>query len=219
MPDAGSLLVAALTIMTVGVLLWFAFGTQNNIKRGNLLLAWIQTGLPAIGQRTKLKWLGTSVVQLDISEPTRPFREAQVMIVLEPRDIGLLWMVSRRRGRRDFIIVRTRLQSSPQFEFEAGDVRRWTGSDRLSRLDADAWQRSAWRDGAVQIAHTPRAKVDDMRALWDELESLTGGVWRLSVRRDSPHLEAHFAPPADRASAADVFAALKRIANTAMAKR
>jgi hypothetical protein len=219
MPDFGSSLVAVLTLLVVGVLLWFALGTQNNIRRGNDLLEWIQAGLPTLGQRTTLKWLGSSVVQLDIAQPNEPFREVQVMIVLEPRDIGVLWMLSRRRGRRDFVIVRTRLQKSPRFELEAGDPARWTGSDRLSKLDEEAWHRAGWKNGAVHVAHTPDAAVDEMRTLWDELDSATGGMWRLSVRRDSPHLEAHFAPPADRKSSATAFAALKRLANKAMATK
>jgi hypothetical protein len=219
MPEVGSFLAAALTIMLIGVFLWFALGTQRNIRKGNDLLKWIQTGLPTLGQRTTLKWLGSSVVQLDITDPKPPFSQAQVLVVLEPRDVGLLWMLSRRKGRRDFVILRSRLERSPQFELEAGDATRWTGGDRLNRLDADAWQRSDWRNGTVDVAFTRDADVDALRALWDELESMSGGMWRLSVRRDAPHLEAHFAPPPDQSSSQPIFSAFRRLAEVSTASR
>jgi hypothetical protein len=219
MPDLGPILAAGLTLLMVGVVVWFALGTQRNIRRGNDLLKWIQTGLPALGHKTTLKWLGSSVVQLDITDPQPPFTQAQVLVVLEPRDVGLLWMLSRRKGRRDFVIMRSRLDRSPQFELEAGDTSRWTGGDRLSRLDAEAWQRSGWRGGAVEVAFTREADVDAMRGLWDELDSISGGMWRLSVRRDAPHLEAHFAPPIEQTSSVPIFSAFRRLAQATTARR
>jgi hypothetical protein len=219
MPEPGSILAAGLTILMIGVVLWFALGTQRNIRRGNDLLKWIQTGLPELGQKTTLKWVGSSVVQLDITDPQPPFSQAQILVVLEPRDVGLLWMLSRRKGRRDFVIIRSRLQRSPQFELEAGDTNQWTGRDRLMRLDSGAWQRDDWRDGQIEIAFTREADVEGVRAAWDELDSVSGGMWRLSVRRDAPHLEVHLAPPAERDTSSSIFLAYRRLAQKSTARR
>ena len=79
---------------------WFALGTQANVRRGNRLLRWLQDGMSLLGEKTTLRWLGSSGVELKVQEPIAPFRWAQVFVVLEPRDVPFLWWLSRRRGRR-----------------------------------------------------------------------------------------------------------------------
>ena len=39
-------------------MLWFALGTQRNISKGNELLRWLQTGLPMLGRKATMRWLG-----------------------------------------------------------------------------------------------------------------------------------------------------------------
>lgn len=211
-----SLLLAA----TFVVLLWFALGTQRNIKRGNDLLRWLQGGLPAIGRRTTVKWLGSSTVTLNIGEARKPFADAQVVVVLEPRDLPWLWALSRRRGRRDFLILRGRLRSAPGFELEAAAREGWTARDRMARLDRSSWMQSAWGD--VDVALTRDAADNSVRGQWDTLEAAGGGVWRLSVRREHPHVEVHTLPPSalDEPSARaliDGFCELGRVAQTSEA--
>jgi hypothetical protein len=186
-------------LVLLGIMLVFTLGTRRNIRRGNALLVWLQEALPLLGPRTTFRWLGSSAAVLRIERAREPFREAEVVVVLEPRDVALLWAFSRRRGRRDFVILRGSLPRAPSFELAAGDRRGWTGSDRLRRLDLDAWHRAEW--GEVNVAHSPGADPEAVRALWDRLAEASGGVWRLSVRRDHPHLEVHVLPP-DRPSSA-----------------
>jgi hypothetical protein len=185
--------VSLLVLVVIVFLLWFAVGTQGNIRRGNRFLAWFQDGLPVLGRKTTMRWLGSSAVELKITEPARPFRSAEALVVLEPRDLGWLWAIARARGRRDFIILRARLDSSPRFELEAGDPNTWTGRDRLKLLDPEAWHTQEW--GVAEVAHTHDADVEGMRKIWSALEGCTGGVWRMSIRRDNPHIELHVAPP------------------------
>ena len=190
----------ALLLVLLGMMLIFTLGTRRNIRRGNALLLWLQEGLPLLGARTTFRWLGSTAAVLRIERAREPFRDAEVVVVLEPRDVALLWAFSRRRGRRDFVILRGSLRQTPRFELEAGDERGWTGSDRLRRLDLDAWHRADW--GEVRVAHSPGADPEAARTVWDRLAEASGGVWRLSVRRDHPHLEVHVLPP-DRESPAE----------------
>lgn len=203
-------------LLLIGVMLIFSLGTRRNIRRGNALLAWLQTGLPLLGRKTTFRWLGSTAVVLKIAEAKEPFREAEVVVVLEPRDVALLWAWSRRRGRRDFIILRGWLRRAPRFELEAGDERGWTGSDRLKGIDPETWDRSEW-DG-VRVARSRDADPEVARRLWDELARASGGVWRLSVRRHHPHLEVHVLPP-DRATSADRLIGAFRETGTAVARR
>jgi hypothetical protein len=187
---------SSLLILVIGgFMLWFAVGTQQNIRRGNDLLKWLQLGLPRLGKRTTLRWLGSSAVQLDIVGPSDPFDAAQVVVVLEPRDIGVLWAWARAHRRRDFVILRASMGRPPPYEVEAGNPGGWTGGDRLRKLDPVAWEREAWVERNVGLAHTPGYAMDGIRRVWEALEGASGGVWRLSVRRDRPHLEVHVRPP------------------------
>jgi hypothetical protein len=184
-----------LLLAVIVILVWFAVGTQRNIRKGNELLKWLQGGLPVLGKRTRLKWLGSSAVQLNIVEPNEPFREVELVAVLEPRDIGVLWAMARARRRRDFVILRGRLDRSPRYELEAGDLRGWTGQDALRKLDPEAWLSADWDEENLRILHAADADVDGAREAWRALAAASGGVWRLSIRRTPPHLEVHVLIP------------------------
>jgi hypothetical protein len=179
------------------VMLWFALGTQRNIGRGNGLLRWLQGGLPILGRRTTMRWLGSSAVELEIVEPQAPFREATVVVVLEPRDVALLWAFARSRGRRDFVIIRANLVRAPGFNMDVRDPSGWTG--RPDEADGE-WQDSG--AGTVTLAG-PGADDALMRAAWDRLSGLTAGVWRLTVQQVVPHLEVHFRPPVGAGAGSD----------------
>jgi hypothetical protein len=205
---------SSLLVVAIGVfMLWFALGTQRNIRKGNDLLKWLQRGLPQLGRKTTLRWIGSSAVQLDIVKAHKPFDSAQIVVVLEPRDVGFLWLWARARNRRDFMILRADLDRSPAFEVEAGDPSGWTGGDRLRKLDAAAWQRDAWEEQNVGVAHTPGIDVAPIREAWERLTEITGGVWRLSVRQRPPHLEIHVMPPdTSTTRAEDLFSAFRDLA-------
>ena len=213
----GTLLASLLIVLVVTFLLWFAIGTQRNIRKGNDILRWLQPGLRLLGRRTRLRWLGSSAVQLNIDDAHDPFRQAEVVVVLEPRDVGVLWARARARGRRDFLILRGRLARSPQFELEAGDRRGWTGLDRVRRLDPNDWYEAHWGDENVQVFHGPAADADVARDAWKRLAVVSGGVWRLSIRGESPHLEVHVLyPDITSADSKEIFESFRSVAKAVM---
>jgi hypothetical protein len=211
---ASSLLLLAVVV----VLLWFALGTGRNIRKGNELLRWLQGGLPLLGRRTTLRWLGSSAVRLEIVDPVAPFREAEVVVVLEPRDVGVLWAWARAHRRRDFLIVRARLERAPRFELEAADLHGWTGRTALRDMDPDAWSFADWTDPPIRVAHGPGADPAATRGMWDRLAKASGGIWRLSIRRAPPHLEVHVLPPdTDAVTAEGLFRTVAEMARAATA--
>jgi hypothetical protein len=205
------------------VMLWFALGTQRNIRKGNDLLRWLQGGLPLLGRRTTMRWLGSSAVELGIVEPTPPFREATVVVVLEPRDVSVLWAFARSRGRRDFVIVRVNLVRAPRFSMEVRDPRGWTGREESTSGDGaggreDAWQTVDWPDGCVARAG-PGADEVAVRHAWDRLGDAGDGAWKLTVQPVVPHLEVHVRPPASAARSADQLLAPIRDLATKLVER
>jgi hypothetical protein len=217
MPDPSAFLPSLALLALIGVMLWFAFGTQGNIRRGNDLVRWAQGGLPLLGKRATLRWLGSSAVEVRLTEPAPPFREAEMLAVLEPRDVGWLWAIARARGRRDFLIVRGSLRRAPRFELEAGDSRGWTGRAGLERLDSEGegadWRTANWGAPTLEVRHSPEADMAAMHRAWQRLGEASGGVWRLSVQRVVPHLEVHCMPPdTARVPAEPLFRAVQDLA-------
>ena len=201
--------------MILFVMLWFALGTQRNIRKGNDLLRWLQGGLPILGRRTTMRWLGSSAVELGIVEPASPFREATVVVVLEPRDVSVLWAFARSRGRRDFVIVRVNLVRAPRFDIDVRDPRGWTGraevhpgggeggGDAAPGERADPARRVLdWADGVVAMAG-PGADDARVRSTWTRLSEASDGVWRLTIQPVVPHLEVHVRPPVAGRAGAD----------------
>ncbi len=104
-------------IIAVAVVMgWFGFGVITNIRRGNRVLKWMQLGLPAMGEKTTLRWLGSSAVHLVIAKAKPPFRRFELVLLLEPRDVPWLWIWTHARGRRDMLILRGLLMSAPRLE-------------------------------------------------------------------------------------------------------
>ena len=173
------------------VMLWFAIGTQRNVRLGNDILRWLQSGLPLIGPRTTLQWLGSSAVQLRIADAKPPFRDAEVIVVLEPRDVAVLWWYARARGRRDFVIVRANLIRAPRFSADVRDPAGWTSRDDPPAFEPPDDNQGAkpldWPDGRATIG--PGADEAAMRIAWAGLRGASTAVWRLTVQPVVPHLE------------------------------
>ncbi len=202
MPDLSSFLPSILIFLVAVVMLWFAFGTGTNIKRGNELLRWLQGGLPKLGHKATLRWLGSSAVELRLSLPLDPFREVTILAVMEPRDVPLLWAFARARGRRDFLIFRTSLRRAPVVELEVVDPTGWAG--HKTEDDDAGWTKVDWGKG-IQAAATTDDPVTlaGARQAWDRILAQSGGIWRLSVRQTVPHLEVHLRPPNTATAHAD----------------
>ncbi|MGH2428939.1 MAG: hypothetical protein ACRDGV_08665 [Candidatus Limnocylindria bacterium] len=215
MPDLSAFGASLAIALLVAVMLWFALGTQRNIRRGNALLSWLQDGLPLLGERTTLRWLGSSVVELRIVQPETPFREAELLVVLEPRDLGALWALAHRRGRRDFLIVRTRLVRAPRFSADLADPASWTMGDvrrRWAGERADSSWSGTWDGTALEARHDATAKLDDLRGWWGQLASASGGVWRVSISPTVPHLEIHLLPPPHGVSSRRLMETVREVA-------
>ena len=177
-------------------MLSFAFGTQRNIRIGSDHLRWLQSGLPLLGPRATLRWLGSSAVQLDVVEPVEPFREATVLVVLEPRDVPLLWLFARSRGRRDVIIVRGNLRRAPRLDFEATDPAAWVKAPDAD--EAGGWDTVDAGSGLTATASgvADAATISAVRRARERLAATGCTIWRTSIRRTVPHLEIHIRPPA-----------------------
>lgn len=207
--DLGVPILMTGAILAVG---WFFLGMQWNVHKGQRLLRWMQEGLPLLSERTTLEWVGTSLVRLRMREAKNPFREVELLLVFEPRDVPLLWLFSRWRGRRDLMIVRARLRQPPAFEGEWANPAMWTGREILQRIVRGEWEEIDLAGGrlAYRGAVAPRVIEECL----SDLRHRHPYVARLSVRRAEPHhLQIHVGFPMDRkVPAREVFQQIRRIA-------
>jgi len=198
-----TLLAGIAAVLLVG---WFAAGTIWNVRRGSEVMRWMQDGLPLLGARTTVRWLGSSVVELVVNEGKSELARATVLIFLEPRDLPW-WPLSRLRGRRDTLIVRGVLKNAPAVEFEALDPASWSGRDALSRVPAD-WQSV---DQGLKLFFPE--SFDKAKAMLGAASTLA--VRRLSVRRAEPHFQLHVDLPDRRRPSREFFGMVCALAKAA----
>jgi hypothetical protein len=208
-PSAMTELVGVAAVVLVG---WFAAGTIWNVRLGREVMRWMQGGLPALGERTTVRWLGSSAIELVIDQGKAQFAKVTVVVFLEPRDLPW-WPISRSRGRRDALILRGTLRRAPGFELEIVDPASWSGREALPRIPRD-WQ---VRDGRLRIHHDGALALARAETLRAHAERAGLAVQRLSVRRSEPNFQLHVSLPDRRQGARDFFQAVHALADRVLA--
>ena len=198
-------------VVVIAIVGWFALGTHLNVRKGHRFLEWLQSGLPLVGEKTTLRWLGSSVVHLQIENAREPFRRVEVLVVLEPRDVPPWWLLSRLRGRRDLLIVRTELRSVPKIQVEILDPQAWSVRAIDKEVRQQKWHPVPFENPEFQVyALAPVANVAELVA---EAERPGLSLVRIAVRRAKNSFEMQWRLPSRPASAARaVFETVQRLA-------
>jgi hypothetical protein len=205
-----------IAIAAVALVAWFAGGTIWNVRRGRLLMRWMQDGLPVLGERTTVRWLGSTAVEMTIREGKAPFASATLVIFLEARDLPWMWALGRVRGRRDTLIMRGVLRQTPTIELEALDPASWSGREAHGRVPRE-WsvRQPAEPDGLV--VHQPGGTKDGQAGALLKLAQRVGPtIKRLSVRRTEPNFQLHVLLPSEGQPARDFFKAVQAVAERAL---
>lgn len=216
--DLQSVLIVA-AIIIVG---WFAFGVIYNLRRGDALLKWMQGGLPAIGQRTTFRWLGTSVAEMVIAHARKPFRRLETLLVFKPRDVFLMTIAAHLQGRDDILIFRAQLSTPPLVDLELVDPKSWSGRNTAQEIAQRRWDSKTYQD--LQLM-APQGLLDlattTLNRLATPMQNFSPRYVRFSLRRDAAraNLELHVPFPAYRTSdATHYFETLRDLAR-AVAER
>ncbi len=174
-------LFVAVVVLVVG---WFAAGTHYNVRKGDETMRWLQAGLPLIGEKTTLRWLGSSVVELKIQQAKPPFRDAEVLVVLEPRDVAPVWALSRLRGRRDLFIFRAQLNRQPRTELEAHDPSAWVLARRSNH--------ASWNSVPAPVPLLAAASRPNAAQVLETLATAGPLPVRLAIQATDPNFEIHW---------------------------
>jgi len=218
---ARAIVLSAMTeligVATVAIVAWFAAGTIWNVSKGRALMRWMQGGLPVLGERTTVRWLGSTAIELMIRDGKAPFADVTVVIFLEPRDVPWLWALGRSRGRSDTLIVRGILRQIPSVELEALDPVSWSGRDAVRRVPREWLARQVAAPGEVVVHHINVAALARADALLELARRAGMAVRRLSVRRSAPNFQLHVSLPDRRQPAREFFEAVHALAERAFA--
>ncbi len=204
-----SLSLALFILAVILVVGWFAVGTQLNVRKGEAALRWLQEGLPQVGEKTTLRWLGSSAVELKIQQGKAPFRAAEVTLVLEPRDVPPLWVLARLRGRRDLFIFRGTLRSQPTLEMEAFDPHAWSTQGLERKCAERNWTHLP---APAPLVVYSRGPAETVARILDAAQLPGCPLVRLSLRRAEPDFEVQWQLSHLRAHpSSTVFQTLRRI--------
>lgn len=203
-------------IIAVTVVAWFAAGTIWNIRKGRELMRWMQDGLRLLGERTTVRWLGSSAVEMTIHDGKAPFASVTLVIFLEPRDMPWMWAIARSRGRRDTLIIRGVLRRTPITELEVLDPASWSGREAHGRMPAD-WPVTQDGSGGLIVHHASETALARAHMLLQQTRDSGLDIKRLSVRTTEPNFQLHVAiPDQGRQRARNFFETVRSIAERAL---
>jgi hypothetical protein len=184
MSDITTQAVVAFCILLI---IWHIVGWQMNRRRGRRLLEWILQGLQTFGGQITASRLGTSGFQVNVRKAQPPFKRIEATIVLEPREILLLWIFNLLRGKADYLVFKGTLRALPRCEVEMVKKRGRLAKRVLKGLDEEAWTRQE-TDNSLVMAYRGKQSRQQADAISHLAGDLSPRLMRLSLSRKAPHL-------------------------------
>jgi hypothetical protein len=167
--------------------IWFVIGWQMNRRHGRRLLEWIIRGLRASGGQITASRLGLSGFQVNVHDAQAPFKSIETTVLLEPREVLLLWMLNYLRGGADYFVLNGTLRASPRSEVEVTTKGRRFAKPLLKELNEKTWTRQETDSGLI-IASRGKQGQKLAEAISPLVEDLRPRLLRLSLSKKAPHL-------------------------------
>lgn len=172
--------------LSVLLVLWYPFGRQMNRRRGLKALRWLREGIRAYESQAAVTWVGASAFRVDVQGALGPFKRVGMMVLLEAREVLLLWIINRLRGQRDILVIRGNLRLKPKTDLEV-TRRGWRAGRAMRALEKEGWTVHSLNGMFIALKRDREIASRLASAL-----SETAGLVRLSLRKRSPHLIANF---------------------------
>jgi len=184
--DTSQLATQIVIGLSVLLVLWYPFGRQMNRRRGLQVLRWLREGIRTYGCQASVNWVGASAFGVDVQGGLGPFKRVGMMVLLEAREMLLLWIINRLRGQRDILVIKGDLRLKPKTDLEV--MRRgWRAERAMRALEKEGWT----VDGLNGMFIALKRDAEIASRLTSALSEAVGLV-RLSLRKRSPHLVANF---------------------------
>lgn len=108
--NRGTMAVIAVSVFLV---VWYAVAHIYNLRRGRRLRQWLEAGLDDLGGKRETGWIGSpaSGARFTLRGAKAPFKRMEITLLLENREIPILWLLDYLRDRRDRLIMRATLRT------------------------------------------------------------------------------------------------------------
>lgn len=176
----GSIAVIALSVF---LLLWYVGGHIYNRRQGKRLRDWVERGLETVGEERQGGWLGSpaSGARILVHRAHPPFRRMEVTLLLENREIPVLWLADRLQGKRDALILKATCRTPAKGALHAGPPSQVLTPPYLS------WHREKGPQGLV-VAFREPGTSRQKAALTSWLERYAPFLRHLALQEEDPHL-------------------------------
>ena len=177
--------IIAIIGLCVFLALWYGGGYLYNRHRGQRLFRWLETGLEVLGSEREAGWIGSpaSGARINVIHAAAPFRRLEITLLLENREIPLLWLLDYLRGRRDRLIIRATLRSPRRGEIEIGPAQR-----KAARRREQPW---TWQEGphGLAVAYQGSGAQRQVAGLGPWLETYGAHLRRFVWHKTDPHIQ------------------------------
>lgn len=209
------------TLITLCILFvaWYFLGIWFNRQRGIHLARSLHDRLNALGaEELTGRWVNSSIFQFDARRATSPIGKLTAIIVLESRELPLIWLVNLLRGRRDLLVLRMDLRSTPRadLELEAHPRQRKPEREARRRIAESGWEQATPGDYLIYHQHGATHLKETMIPLLEEWQPY---LRRLSISASSPHLLLSFSPALPVLETEARFAAVQKLAEAILKRQ
>ncbi len=104
----------AVMAFAAGGVFWFIAGALRNRRRADRELARLEPLLERLGADRAGAWVAPGTLRISIGKGRSAIARSTVVLLLEPREVGVLWLINRWKGRRDLLVIRCSLRRAPQ---------------------------------------------------------------------------------------------------------
>ncbi len=181
--------IAAIIGLCVFLVLWYGAGYLYNRRRGQRIYQWLRAGLDVWGRKWQTTWLGSSSsgVRLSTTEAVPPFQTADILLLLESREIVFFWLLDLLRGRRDWLILKAAFDKARPGEVEVIPTQSRLAQGFRQQSDPP-WK---WQDGphGLAVAYRGAEAQHQVARLASWLDDYGACLDRLSWRKETPHVQ------------------------------
>ncbi|HBY97317.1 MAG: hypothetical protein M5U01_28970 [Ardenticatenaceae bacterium] len=191
--DSGTIFVLVLSAL---LLIGYFAGAQYNRRRIRSLYLWLREGMDTLGEGQTVKAFGSAGFGVHMPKPPAPLRDVTLTLVLEPRETHLYWLLVRARGRRDVLIFAGKLRRPPSIDLLVVDPRVQVGREALHQVAAQGWEVIPDQpEPGLTMAYRGTVSSEAAGRFLAAARLVAPTVYRLSIRREAPHLILTVAPP------------------------
>jgi len=131
----------AVIALSIALLIWCVVGWLVNRRRVSRLLGWAREGIQGLGGKAAWRSFGTSGFQVAVKGVKHPFKRIEMTVLLESREMHLVWLFNHLRGRRDLMLLKADLRTRPKAEVEVVSKKGRTIRKILDAIEEENWAR------------------------------------------------------------------------------